>query len=309
LEKIEMKKTLVAVAALAAVAGAHAEATISGLLDAAITINGTSSTLGDGPNGGNEFTLGMSEDLGGGLKAIGAFTIIGSMINNGESTGVANSFGTYNSFVGLSGDFGSIKLGSQWNPVFLASTISDATGRWGSTSATTPVELQNAGSITYTSPSISGVSVSYQKQLLGSSSATIGAGQINNTGSGDASAYSLNYAAGPFAAAYAVATDSGSTMGNTTFVAASYDFGMAKLHFGTYSSTVTTAYTTATSVGISAPIGNAVVSGMWGTGTGSVTTSNYAVMYNLSKRTAVYYNIGLQSNAANSSILGMKHAF
>jgi len=39
LEKIEMKKTLVAVAALAAVAGAHAEASITGLLDAAFTVS------------------------------------------------------------------------------------------------------------------------------------------------------------------------------------------------------------------------------------------------------------------------------
>jgi len=303
LEKIEMKKTLVAVAALAAVAGAHAEASITGLLDAAITINGTSSTLGNGPNGGSEFTLNVSEDLGGGLKAIGAYTIIGSMINNGDSS--YNGFGTYNSFVGLSGDFGSIKVGSQWNPVFLASTISDATGRWGSTNAAQPAELQNAGSITYTSPSISGVSVSYQKQLLGAG-ATVGAGQINNSGSGDASAYSLNYASGPFAAAYAVATDS--SKGNTTFVAASYDFGMAKLHIGTLSSEAST-YATGTSVGISAPIGNAVISGMWASATGSVTTSNYAVVYNLSKNTAVYYNIGLSSVASNSSIVGMKHAF
>jgi len=294
-----MKKTLVAVAALAAVAGAHAEATISGLLDAAITINGTSSTLGDGPNGGSEFTLNVSEDLGGGLKAIGAYTILGSHVDND------GAFHTYNSFVGLSGDFGSIKLGSQWNPVFLASTISDATGRWGSTNAANPAELQNSGSITYTSPSISGVSVSYQKQLLGAG-ATVGSGQWINTGSGDASAYSVNYANGPFTAAYARANDSGN--GDTTFVAASYDFGMAKLHLGSISSEAST-YATGTSVGISAPIGNAVVSGNWASATGNVTTSNYAVIYNLSKQTAVYYNIGLASNASNTSIVGMRHAF
>jgi predicted porin len=74
-------RTLVAVAAFAAITGAHAQVTISGLLDAAVTIDGTNSTLGAGPNGGSEFTLGLNEDLGNGLKAIGAFTIIGDVFN------------------------------------------------------------------------------------------------------------------------------------------------------------------------------------------------------------------------------------
>ena len=57
LENFEMKKTLVAVAALAAVFGAQAQATISGRVDVALTVDGTDSTLGAGPNGGSEITV------------------------------------------------------------------------------------------------------------------------------------------------------------------------------------------------------------------------------------------------------------
>jgi len=299
LEKIEMKKTLVAVAALAAVSGAMAEVSITGLLDAALTVTSKSTKLGDGHNGGDEFTLNVSEDVGGGVKAIGAFTIIGSMISN-------TGFKTYNSFVGLGGDFGSLKLGSQWNPTFLASTISDPTGRWGSAITTNPNELQNNGSVTYTSPSISGVTLSYQKQMLGAGTAA-GSGQLNSTGSGDASAYSVNYATGPFAAAYAAATDV--TNGNSNILAASYDFGVAKLHFGNLTNkTAAGVSTSGTSIGVSAPLGNAVISGVWGSGTGSVTSSNYQIVYNLSKSAAVYADSAATKGTTTNTI-GMKYAF
>jgi len=274
-------------------------------MDAAVTISNTGSTLGDGPNGGSEFTLGMTEDLGNGLSAIGAFTIIGSHVDNA-------GFSTYNSFVGLSGaEFGSLKFGSQWSPVFLASTISDATGRWGSTSVTTPQELQNSGSVTYTSPSIAGFTLSYQKQLLGANTAA-GSGQLNSTGSGDASAYSINYANGGLSVAYAKSSDN--VYGNTTFIAGSYDFGIAKLHVGSVTTTgtgansVVTPESSANSVGISAPIGNTVISGMWGSAEDGTTASNYAVMYNMSKRTAIYANSGT-SAGTTTNIIGIKHAF
>jgi hypothetical protein len=50
-----MKKTLVAVAALAAFSGAYAQVTISGVVEAAVTIDGTDSTIGNGFNGGYIF--------------------------------------------------------------------------------------------------------------------------------------------------------------------------------------------------------------------------------------------------------------
>jgi len=306
LEKIEMKKTLVAVAAFAAFSAAHAEVTISGVVDAVITSSSGVTTLAHGPNGGAEFTLGLNEDLGSGLKAMAAITTIGSIINSD------GTMYTYNSFVGLGGDFGSAKVGSQWSPMFLASTISDAAGRWGSTSYSNPSELQNAGSLTYTSPSISGVSISYQKQMLGSGTA-IGAGQWLNTGDATASAYSVNYAAGAFAAAYAGSRDT--TYGNSTLIAASYDFGAAKIHVGSLSTTydadgAATATTSGNSVGLSAPVGNAVLSAIYSS-TSAATATNLAAFYNLSKRTGVYINYAKTSVTGDSgtTFAGIKHTF
>jgi predicted porin len=281
-----------------------AQVTITGVVDAAITSASGSATLGNGPNGGAEFTLGMNEDLGGGLTASAAITTLGSIIN---STGTV---GMYNSFIGLSGDFGSAKLGSQWSPMFFASAISDPTGRWGSTSLANPGELQNPGSLTYTSPSFSGISISYQKQMLGAG-ATSGAGNANANDNVNSAAYSVNYAAGGFSAAYAASSDA--TYGDSSIIAASYDFGAAKVHVGNLRTTfdataAATATTTANSFGVSAPVGNAVLSANYSSDT-TDTVTNLAAMYNLSKRTAVYINYVSGSSAVATTFAGIKHGF
>jgi hypothetical protein len=107
-------RTLVAVAALADFSGAYAQVTISGVVEAAVVADGTTTTLGNGFNGGSEFTLGLNEDLGNGLNAVGEITLITPAI--GASIGAAagvlpneNGVNTYNSFVGVSGVFGSLK--------------------------------------------------------------------------------------------------------------------------------------------------------------------------------------------------------
>jgi predicted porin len=315
LENFEMKKTLVAVAALAAFSGAYAEVTISGLLDAAVTIDGTNSTLGAGPNGGSEFTLGLNEDLGNGLKAIGAFTIIGDVFS---ATG--DQFATYNSFVGLSGEFGSVKLGSQWSPIFLASTISDATGRWGSTNLANPAELQTANSITYTSPSISGFSLSFQRELGVAGTPAAGTAAWINTGSGTTQAYSLNYSVGGFTAAYATGTNSVGSVGNeetkTSLFAAKYDFGMAAVHYGNLTTDAAANGTNvkSNSIAVSAPIGALTLSAIYSSD-GTDSAQNYQGVYALSKRTQLNASAGKMQKAGdtannyNQYRLGIKSTF
>jgi len=301
-----MKKTLVAVATLAAVTGAMAEVSITGLLDAAVTLssndNGASSTMGAGPNGGSEFTLSMKEDLGNGISAIGAYTIHGDVLTG--SGGTDNTFRTYNSYVGVEGAFGSVKLGSNWSPMFLASTISDITGRWNSASLANPGELQNANSITYTSPNISGFSFSLQKQLATNEDYISGNSPsifLNQTGGGAAQAYSINYSNGPLNVAYAASTGSiGDTTGEvatkSSIVAISYDFGVAKLHYANLISDYLSNGTdvNSSSVGVSAPLGESfVIGGQWSTSNDSTAGNptsqrSYILHYNLSKRTQVY---------------------
>jgi len=310
LEKIEMKKTLVAVAALAAVAGAHAEATISGVLDAAVTVSGSTATLGSGPNGGSEITAAVKEDLGGGVSAMGSISLISAMTSNAASTATI-----YNSFVGFGGDFGSIKLGSQTSPIFNVSTISDVTGRWNSGGLANPSELWNAQSITYTSPSISGVTLGYQRQL---GATTNDSDATNNTGGGTAEAFSIQFATGGFSAGYGYSSDTAN--GSSSLFAASYDFGVAKVTYGALMTDVISIGTNVTSnqIGVSIPVGAATLFGQFSADSASNSAQSYGVMYALSKRTMLYadntYNVGTVANArtpdgTTTFRLGVKHAF
>jgi len=105
-----MKKTLVAIAAITAVTGAMAQATISGQIEmgytSATTTTGgsiaTTKSLGDG-HGNSFLNFNAAEDLGGGMKAdmqIGFLPIVDKQAQTQTS---------YQSFVGLSGDFGRVQ--------------------------------------------------------------------------------------------------------------------------------------------------------------------------------------------------------
>ncbi len=123
-----MKKSLIALAALAATASfAQSTVTLSGLVDTAYvdTNNkpGTDDTKGLTANGSatTVLTLAGSEDLGGGLKANFQLQLTPDFINGagveGTSvTGVSGATGRtvgtgQQAFVGLSGNFGTVKLG------------------------------------------------------------------------------------------------------------------------------------------------------------------------------------------------------
>jgi len=141
LEKIEMKKTLVAVAALAAFAGAQAEVAITGVMETAVFSRGGSTTVVGGTNG-SEIDFGLSEDLGNGLKAIasaaelvnlydGETAVKNTAIGNGTTATAAGSTSLYNSYIGLSSSVGSLKLGQQFSPTFYAGAVGDVAGRSG----------------------------------------------------------------------------------------------------------------------------------------------------------------------------------
>ena len=80
-----MKKTLVAVAALVAT-GAFAQVSITGVLESTYNFDGASKGVTGGLNGGSEFRLGGSEDLGNGLKADFSWAFLQNH-NNGAAGG------------------------------------------------------------------------------------------------------------------------------------------------------------------------------------------------------------------------------
>jgi len=245
LEKIEMKKTLVAVAAIAAVTGAMADATIYGLMEQAYRADkatmGTAATnskkgLDAVVNGGMSLGFKGSEDLGNGITAsfvteIGfepsdpytAYTAAGGSTLTGGAgagtVGVSNGVNNRQSFVGLAGGFGSVTLGRQYSNIFLAACGYDIGGCANmagnlaiiaASDASTDVRRANA--INYTLPTlVSGLTVQVGKAF--GESVKVGASATNNAG--DSSSYTLGYATGPFSVTLASeTTDNTGNFGN-----------------------------------------------------------------------------------------------
>jgi len=307
LEKIEMKKTLVAVAALAAIAGAQADVSITGVVESAYSTSSKAKGITTGGNGGSEVRFGGSEDLGSGLKASFSLVALGDVNTESAanySTATTGNISNYNSFIGLSGDFGSLKLGNQFSPIF---NVVGGTTAWGlaanTSTNTQPTLARLSGSVNYSTPSISGFTIAVQ-----------GDGNSTNTG------YSVTYAAGALTAAYGFNRD---TNGDQNAVGLAYDLGAAKLFLSSLSGYIGAKNKSATEVGVSVPFGAAslVASTSSSNATGVKTASNVGVKYDLSKRTQVYYLNTVNGSAATSgfsnglaagsvtNIVGLQHAF
>ncbi len=120
-----MKKTLVAIAALAAFGAASAQSSVTlyGRIDASIgsvkttaggvTIADPGVQIRSGAHTGSRWGLKGSEDLGGGLKA--NFVLEqGFNIDSGTFADATRQF-SRQAFVGLSGGFGSLNIGRQYD--------------------------------------------------------------------------------------------------------------------------------------------------------------------------------------------------
>jgi hypothetical protein len=119
-----MKKSLVALAASLAVGGAFAQSTVTmgGILKAGVAStkysngasnNGSGLSVGDGSS---RLLISFNEDLGGGLRATGQYDIRMRVDDNGgagaaPTSAVASQLATGNTWLGLTGGFGSFRLG------------------------------------------------------------------------------------------------------------------------------------------------------------------------------------------------------
>ncbi len=167
-----MKKSLVALAALAATSAfAQSSVSITGLLDAsyhAISGSGTtvstkansvSSSIGSATSAINFNVL---EDLGGGLKAQVFYGIDPrGMFNNST----ANTLGRHEMYLGLSGGFGSIKLGSPNTAALSAhgagQVFGTATGgAYANITTASGSAVRFNNSVRYDTPAMSGFSAS-----------------------------------------------------------------------------------------------------------------------------------------------------
>jgi len=141
-----MKKTQVALAALALVASTAAlgaDVTLGGVIDVGIgSSTGAGTTRGAYmENGGyadhSSLDIGISEDLGGGMKAFGNLGIgfnangqsddpgVGRGLNTANTALAVNNNSLFNrqAYVGVSGGFGSLSLGRHLDPFVLSNVL------------------------------------------------------------------------------------------------------------------------------------------------------------------------------------------
>ncbi|OGB27446.1 MAG: hypothetical protein A3I66_06035 [Burkholderiales bacterium RIFCSPLOWO2_02_FULL_57_36] len=236
-----MKKALIALSVTAAFSGsvfAQTNVTIYGVADAGLAYsdNGApanSKTLGlnSGLQSGSRIGFRGTEDLGGGLKAI--FTMeSGFSIDSGALGQGGRLFGRQ-SFVGLTGGFGAVKLGRQYNPIRPALESIDpfGFGLAGSIANVFDAHGERAdNTINYSTPKLGGFSGQLAFSL----------GEIaGNTSAGRQWGMSAGYANGPIRAVFAhhdrnlltgtpAVTPNGAS--KSTLLGGVYDFKLVKAH-------------------------------------------------------------------------------
>jgi len=328
-----MKKTLLAIAALAATSGAFAQSsvTIYGVLDASLErIDATKGITRVSSDNLSSSRLGFkgTEDIGGGLKA--NFVL---EHNVKVDTGAAGNTRMWDraAWVGLAGSFGELRLGRQ------DSSIGDIAGNV--LSAQTYDDFKYTGSragdkyrrednaITYILPTfIPGLAAQLQYSTNVGVSATPGA--EDTTDIGKAWGLSVKYAAGPISAGLgylsaedetASVTANAGNKGDAVLVYAGYDFGVAKV-VGYYDSESKLAGTKRFSLygaKVSVPVTPAfTVIGGLSQAKNTLGTDNddgallfsLKGVYALSKRTSVYGMLSYVGNEDNAKLTLDKQA-
>ena len=242
-----MKKSLIALAVMAAAGAASAQSSVTlfGIVDAAIThgsaSDGGQSWTGMTSSGYNSSRLGFrgTEDLGGGMSA--SFWLEGQ-IDNDDGSGRAAGGGfdfARRSTVSLAGGWGEVRLGRDYTPSFWNLTVFDpfGTNGVGSNQMLAGAGLIGANvvrasnSIGYFLPPNLGGFYGQVNYWFGENDAT------GNEDLGDGYGLRLGYGAGPFNVALSFARTDLSTDApvvtdgdySTWNLGGSWDFGMAKV--------------------------------------------------------------------------------
>jgi len=228
-----MKKTLVAIAALAAATGAMAEVTISGFIDQAY--NTTRSTDADGVStqqtalgsnaiGQDALNFGITEDLGNGMTASANINLIASVTGAWTAVGTDNGSG-----IGLKGAFGRFGLGQGYSLVWKTTYASDASGYGGGVGNVHNVGAgTNGGGMGYTLPEfVPGLSLSVEQGL----------GETDGTRNGNYSGMNATYTTGGFMISYS--TGQYKAQGTAVYDAVAESDGVAAIAGSTGEWTIT----------------------------------------------------------------------
>ncbi len=241
-----MKKTLIALAVVAASSTAMAQSSVTlfGIVDAAlahVSANGISKT-GITNSGLNSSRFGIrgTEDLGGGLKA--GFHLEGAL-NNDTGTGAnGTSAGGLDfrrkSYVTLTGGFGELRVGREYAPTFWNTTIYDPFGTNGVGQYQGPGILAAAGGTNNGAAVRLDNSISYLMSASGFNLHAMWASGENASNvpakTNDYLGARLNYAAGPLDVSFAFGKNKGAAGPvdvTYTNMGVAYDMGAFKPMF------------------------------------------------------------------------------
>ena len=202
-----MKKSLIALAALAVVSAASAQSsvTIYGQLDAGIynlrnidslTKGKNATVYGDGAAFSNVLGFKGAEDLGGGLTA--KFTAETDIQTNNGGSNPAGMFRRQANVSLASASMGEVKLGVTNNPLISTfGLLMPVAGNMVSTASSTAIgfaDFYTKNALTYLSPTFAGFSGVLQRGF---------SNNVNSDSQGSVTAYSLAYVNGPLEVRYA----------------------------------------------------------------------------------------------------------
>jgi len=256
-----MKKSLIALAALASFAGmasAQSSVTLFGIVDATLAYgHGSVSNKTQLTNSGyNSSRLGFrgTEDLGGGMSAsfwleagvnndngTGAATNTNNQSTGGAVAGIGGGQGlTFNrrSTVSLAGGWGELRLGRDYNPQFWNLTVFDPFGTNGvgtsqvlvsNAAITGVISVRSSNTVGYFLPGNLGGFYGQVQYYMGENNSNL-ANKKDGTGAG----LRVGFANGPFNVAAAFSSTKylqSATTGDvkTVNIGGQWDFGMAKL--------------------------------------------------------------------------------
>jgi predicted porin len=334
-----MKKTLVAMAALASMSAfAQSSVTLYGIGDIwfGSLKNGapgaiSQTVLNSGGLNGSRFGLRGTEDLGGGMSASFQFENGFSLDSGATSTtnaGVLTAilpapatsaaiFGRQ-AYIGLNGGFGNIRLGRQYSSYdelrggtdTLGHTSFSATagsGAWDRNGFGYTFRVNNM--IRYETPNMSGFTANVSYGLGENKTAAAGADSLV--------AVKAQYANGPLMAGIAFQTEKlGAVAGSLkhTLIAGSYDLGVAKINAGYNTSKATPLTDSEYSFGVTVPMGAFSLAASYGNsktkGLGVTVAKANAFgvqgIYSLSKRTSAYVGLLNAKTATGAGVTTAK---
>jgi predicted porin len=334
LEKLAMKKTLIALAVLAASGASFAQSsvTLSGTYSFSYqkdvtntAANGALVTV-NSARGGNavaaaatnvdgkgfavtdaNLKLAAVEDLGGGLKASFDYTLETGAFRGAPATRA-------DSGIAVSGSFGAVALRNTRGSDLIASIVSPAIslpdGLYDNLAI---VSRGSQDQFIYTSPAFNGFTAQYLYVEANDGAISLPTAD----GVKSAQVYGLSYAAGPLSVTAAIKANSlqgtTSVKKNQQELAVSYDLGVAKVGYA-FDGKETNTGTNANGVSVTVPMG-AVTLGVQSFKRGVLKQTDFGASYAFSKRTSLNVASGklsghaTEANNGTQSRVQLKHTF